>query len=361
MVAVSGSSRCLMLGAWLLLHLTASSAGISVLSAQERVTLPERLECAGCKIVLEHLTHLNPDGNLLLQSKVAPFRGGYLVAPTGDPAGIAIYDQSGEYIKTIGRRGSGPGEYRQITGVFVSPHGLIHVLDEDLQRVSILDETLVYRSSFSTTAPPRQVAFRGDTAVLHVETPNAIQVVSNGVPGESFGGVEPDDIFEMFRLITIAPDGTIWASRRERYQFDGYALAGTAVKTITANLEWFLPLPERSKSSGKGTASVVDLTSDPEGRLWALFSRKLPHWRPAPRGAEMPLMTRSITELLQDTEYLIEVIDPLRGIRIASTTIKGKLVGGFLPGGKLFTYNEDDDGFVSIEIWRAHLTLPEQK
>ena len=46
-------------------------------------------------------------------------KGEYLVAPVSTLGAIAVYDSSGRLLRTIGRRGPGPGEFGDITGLFL--------------------------------------------------------------------------------------------------------------------------------------------------------------------------------------------------------------------------------------------------
>jgi hypothetical protein len=61
---------------------------------------------------------------------------------------IKVYDVNGDWIRNIGRRGQGPGEYTTIFDYDVTEEGLIFLLDTPQRRVSILRSDGTFHSSF---------------------------------------------------------------------------------------------------------------------------------------------------------------------------------------------------------------------
>jgi hypothetical protein len=63
---------------------------------------------------------------------------------------IKIYDRSGKWIKNVGKRGQGPGEFMAINGYDVTGDGRIFISDIRQHRVSILSNDGTFVSSFLT-------------------------------------------------------------------------------------------------------------------------------------------------------------------------------------------------------------------
>ena len=61
---------------------------------------------------------------------------------------IKIFDPSGKYIKTIGAKGDGPGEFRGILSVAVTEEGKLVVLDGAARRTSFFDSSGQFLRSF---------------------------------------------------------------------------------------------------------------------------------------------------------------------------------------------------------------------
>lgn len=101
-------------------------------------------QCAGCplSIELEPVVTLGADGAgplLGTQTRVVRSSSGhYIAAPTYDPGVIAVYDAEGQFVRTIGRIGDGPGEFREIVDLTIAEGDTLVVTDVG-QRLSIFD------------------------------------------------------------------------------------------------------------------------------------------------------------------------------------------------------------------------------
>src|SRR5205085_2595285 len=62
--------------------------------------------------------------------------GGFYVVDSKDGV-LKAFDRTGSFIRAIGRRGAGPGEYEMIRNLMVAPDGSLHVLDGVLGRHTV--------------------------------------------------------------------------------------------------------------------------------------------------------------------------------------------------------------------------------
>lgn len=74
--------------------------------------------------------------------------GGRIWAFESTEQQFKVFDASGRFIRTVGRRGGGPGEMQQAGGVAVRPDGNVLVVDMQGGRISLFDTTGVYLSGF---------------------------------------------------------------------------------------------------------------------------------------------------------------------------------------------------------------------
>lgn len=74
---------------------------------------------------------------------------GQIIAADGMSNSVYIFSGSGDLVDVIGRSGSGPGEFEDISGLYVGPEDSVYVLDSDIYRLSVFEpETYRYAYSF---------------------------------------------------------------------------------------------------------------------------------------------------------------------------------------------------------------------
>ena len=76
-------------------------------------------------------------GDLAMPKGLAADRDGVLYVADGIFDNVQLFDRAGEFLLTLGRRGTGPGEFWLPSGVFVSPEGELYVADTYNRRVQV--------------------------------------------------------------------------------------------------------------------------------------------------------------------------------------------------------------------------------
>jgi hypothetical protein len=64
---------------------------------------------------------------------------GRIVVADGGSRQIRFFDAAGVFLSASGRRGAGPGEYRSVSQLVVTAGDTLHVFDDGLKRISVLD------------------------------------------------------------------------------------------------------------------------------------------------------------------------------------------------------------------------------
>ena len=106
---------------------------------------------------------------------------------------VRVFDSSGVYLETLGRRGQGPGEFSRAEAIALLPDGRLVVRDPDNQRVAVFGpgpgETAEWRYAASTyTASPLYTGARGRTFLLAGDLARVRELV--------------------MQIIVLGPDGT---------------------------------------------------------------------------------------------------------------------------------------------------------
>ena len=298
----------------------------------------------------------------MLGSRVVRTRSGeFFVAPTVDPGAIAKYDHRGAFIRAIGRRGGGPGEFDDISALAVSPQDSLYVMHHD-RRMSVLGsdgsfvrtttvQALAARSEF-LVAREEQVVVVGSAArklyLLHADGS-----VLRSYQAPNSGGFE-----ERYDVLAARGYGELWAAPPFRYELDRFDSAGTWRGRYVRRLPWFPEEPRRGISPAR-----VEAISPADGsRLWILLSRPNPAWVPPrrpsiERGESRPVQL-SGAQVVDRYDHVLELFDPATGRVITSGHIAERYVRGFADRDHIYTAREDELGDLSIEIWHLRVVDP---
>ena len=74
---------------------------------------------------------------------------GYVYVHDRQRADVRVFDGSGQYVTTVGKRGEGPGEMREIDGMHVDAHDRLIVADRTSKRFTVFSE---FGAQFETKA-----------------------------------------------------------------------------------------------------------------------------------------------------------------------------------------------------------------
>jgi hypothetical protein len=153
-------------------------------------------------------------------------------------------DSTGRLIRTIGRAGDGPGEFRLPTRAGVAPDGHVFVFDQYASRVSEFDETLKYIRSFvlafwlsvrTFLVSERGILISGVLPALNAGDALIYEFSkSDGTLVRSFGRIQPVRSPELARQNGAGPiaedsENSIWYALPSPYRIELYDQAGLLV------------------------------------------------------------------------------------------------------------------------------------
>jgi hypothetical protein len=291
------------------------------------------------------------------------------------PTSIAIYSPAGRYLRSLGREGGGPGEFRGIGAISTLPNDSLIVFDWGLSRYTLYtaDLALVTSGPLPLTPELSSIALRSGRFVFNSNllTPNEVGlplhlVNRQGALERSFGSMtgvyRPDVPYLMARVVTESRAGGVWSAMLPTYQIEHInPNTGVVDRVIRRDVRWFppglKPLAPGEDAVGEPTPLLFDIREDRRGYLWTLIAVPDSGWRAVTKSASGGEKHGTVLNEQGYYDSVIEVIDLARGALIASVRVPQHLkqfVGDDLVGGVI----EQPDGTPRFQTWQMRLKLP---
>ena len=93
---------------------------------------------------------------------------------------VRRYDANGKYVRTFGRRGQGPGEYRAVSGIAVLPDGRVLVWDTSGWRINVYSPAGDLLTTWSTASGMSTGAVSSSARAMLVDTSGTIWLRRRG-------------------------------------------------------------------------------------------------------------------------------------------------------------------------------------
>jgi hypothetical protein len=344
--------------------------------AQQIVEIPNGYSCATCRISIERVVVLrttNVRAEPTSGARVArDSRGRYFVAPTLEPGQIAVFSPQGMLVQSIGRKGDGPGEMEEIRYLQVGAGDSL-IVTHHRERFSVFTPQLTFARGFTFQArgfaPGRFVirpdgwmlALRGGSSAGVDDYPMRL-IGATGTPGAAFGKREPFlEEGSRFYAGLAATHDQFWAAPNNLYELDVYQPSGQQLRTFRRTTPWFPRLSREEASRSGWDGGTVHALAVANNTVWILTSvvrpeakRRLEKRSGASEGEATPRQL-SVAERSALRQYYLEAFDPRTNRMIARASLENHVPGGFLDGGQLHTYSEDEQGTLSINVWRLFI------
>ena len=349
----------------LALSLVWLSAAATTISAQQRsrVQLPAEPSCRECTIELTTVARLGQPGDSVLlgalSGAVAMTSRGQFIALAGSGVQVAVYDASGRFLLSFGKRGGGPGEFQTLTDVRVGPGDSVIVAD-GRNNVQVFGPTFEYARTIRIPDPGSlsQALFLPSGAIIKQTSASRLWVMDlNGTVRDSIPVVPVPGSRTCARcnkrwLAPARAPGRFWSSVSNRYQIELLDRTGTAHQILTRRTLWFVPwdsVPRVTRERSAPEPTLGPLREDSDGLLWCLARVADPKWKEVDtRGPASVAMFNGLDD------GMISVIDPRAGVVLAERRLAGSV--GFVGQTDLvFSQEEDSDGYVTLHIQRVQL------
>ncbi len=306
--------------------------------------------CGACGVSVRPVATLDHrEWNLAGFIAVAGRAGGrFFVAPTGPT--VYAFDSRGQFQRTLGRRGQGPGEFQIIRRLHVDAGDSLLVFDELRRYVKFGPDDAHVRTQSLTYTPTSAASLRDGRMVLAVpgrsrsDAGVPLHLVSpTGQIVRSFGANPPilDPAFPALanRVVAAAADGTVWSVMVDRYVLERWDQTGRLIQRLERPVAWFPP-PQKPRPRPKGqegqtrrykmdappASRVRSLQLDQAGHLWVLSAVADPLWA----SREVWLGEgESLTSDKMDQMYdsMLEEVDPTSGAVLSSLRLPQYIEG----------------------------------
>ena len=324
-------------------------------------TVSSELQCPDCKVSLRHVTTLTPQDSgssprpdaIGRECTVARSRNGeFLVSGLVGGGRIEVFDSKGNFVRSIGNAGSGPGEFGSIVRILVGPGDSLTVMDDSNLRVQVILPNGQYVRSFPLPARNRnftmlssgQLVFfrpptRPEDAVFSVHSREGEETgrfgTTTGVPLDLETGI-------------VVPDRArgMWTASYWKYELSHWTVLDSTDRVITRDVSWFPPngpYPADVFKTALPPPALVHAWEDENDRLWTYVVLPDPKWKPGGP-------TRQSPDWYPYTfDSAIEVIDLVKSQLVSSTRFDARF-GFVCNSGLMYTIVETSDGDTRIQI-----------
>ncbi len=339
----------------------------------QRIRIGSEPSCPRCRIEWYHVVTLAENSDHPISGKVATMArasdGTIYLSEAGERI-PHVYAADGKFVKILGRKGGGPGEYQSASIILLGDGDIVHVLDPVLGRHTVVAAD---GRTLGSTPFPGGVSIRGAVILPggHIVTNHIFrdrdgagfplqELDERGNRVRVFGdemryGAGGARDWQMVRKLFARRNGEVWAARPFAYVVELYSSERTKLKELIRSAEWFEPLaneldPSSGTESRPPTTEMTDLWEDATGLLWTTTLVPRADWRsrvaresPGPR----------------DKRYntIIEVLDPVHGRLVTSLRVDPMVLHA-LSSGYVASWSEQDDGRPRVDVWQVQLKRP---
>ncbi|MGQ0561586.1 MAG: hypothetical protein ACT443_06910 [Gemmatimonadota bacterium] len=361
-----------LLAVYVLFQMTcAASAGWAQDAPVSRQTLiPDRLSCVSCRIKMNRIVRLHDNDQGLIPGAppqvIGDSKGRFWLVGAAVPV---VFSRDGRLNAVIGRKGSGPNEFRLVSGIAELPGDSVVVVDNMNSRLTVLTPALVVHrtipidigviNSIRVLKWPTAVLINSDVATAdRVGWPlHLASIVDKIALRRSFGldAGEKRTIgpFDFLHVLSTPRRLEVWSAEVLQYRVARWSADGRLQEQLIRKPKWFSKRSEYRLGNHRTPPPprILAIEADEYGRLWIFIAVAAREWREA--WANIPTSAREAPVSKIDIEKLyctvVEVLDPEAKAVIARTTLDGFVVGA-LPNRRAAIFRIADDKSPIIDV-----------
>jgi hypothetical protein len=282
---------------------------------------------------------------------------------------ILVFDSKGQWLRTIGREGKGPGEFNNIAGLVPLPGNRLAVFDMALHRLTVVDSL-----GTASDGAPLPLTLQQDGALMLSDTsfvlggrmtdPEArvrhplVQINSSGSVLRYFGTDEaekegPHRGDMMPRMLVRDAQDRVISVPRYRYEVEEWDRDGALLRRTPLSSDWFFFPPKRPPGDphlvGPPANQIVGLDVDMESRLWVLGYATPDDWAKG-------VADGKVVDYDAWVDAQIEVLHMPSLEVLCSVRLDQAVLYGFVKPGHIASIAYDREENPIITVWKLNLT-----
>ena len=351
-----------------------SMAGTHNVGAQQKSVVRGPPTCTQCQIRLDHSVTLDGNRSPAVGEPLtlARMSDGRILLKTmaGEPS-IAVFDSTGAFIRRIGRRGGGPGEFLTVGRFRVTGNDTLRVFDLGASRVKVFTSSFAPVETLPVDVWPSDVEFLADGRIVASQVPNArssalpLHVIGkDGKIERSFGAENAkyrrEESHLMWRWIAPVGNDRVWAAPVTKYVLELWTFSGQKIREIERSVSWFKPHKQFGHNPDQPNAppnpGVMDLRIDSAGKLWVILHVADEKWKSG-LGNVRGLYNKQVRGIADENKYwdsIIEVIDPVSGTLVATQRFDQPL-RWISESDFARSYRQSAEGVPFVDVFRVSL------
>ena len=342
----------------------------------DTVEIPAAVTCESCRILLDSLVVLGDesgDGFVDSTNEVAASTEHFFVVHRVISNDIRVFDRNGSFKTVLGRAGEGPGEYRNIKALWVSPGDTLHVVDASSVRRTMISPDLQVIRTDRVPGPVQYYGFLGlsdGSSILTAIAPDSLgelrllhRLSPSGELRYSFGpplnGSNPFNTPgpALVRIAAETKLGQTLISHGSEFLISMYGDNGALEKALRfPNREFLELVPGGGRFPGY-LPWIQDLWVDDDGRLWVLMRVGDPGWEQGVERVGVGFGRRPSVKLTDYDAFwdtVIEVVDLEAGVTLARTRLEKNLIK-FLGANRVTGRTYMENGTYRLPVLRLRL------
>ncbi len=300
---------------------------------------------------------------------------GRFAASFWGPAPIYLFGADGVFESTIGREGSGPGEFRGVGNGLFADGSTLYAFDLRNGRLSVIDaddggvlrSALLHANVLNATFPSGDSIVIAGRQAVSDQPGYPLHILDRG--GNwllSFGSAEPyqeqGDGWPLQRYLASAGDGTFWAAPMRELVVEQWTIEGKRLRAYAGQRERFDPGEYGNYTeAGRPTSRLYGISIGSDGVLWMLYSMASVDWE---SNAETLSLEDARARGLPQTralpgrrirDFVLEAIDVDQGNVLARELLPESYFAFVGPGMLVRGFDDPETGNSRLEVVELRL------
>lgn len=343
------------------------------------IDVPNTVSCTPCQIRVREEARIGPGEPRLVEWPQSIWRDGsgrlFLMQPNR-PEPPMVFDSAGRFLRVLGRRGAGPGEFQNAALVFGDRHDSTFVADWGTSRVTVFDAALRPVRAFSFPSVARAAVVLGDGTLLAnavTADPASVglafqfldrtgrRITASGNADLAYVPSTQNRFVYRLGAASVGRRGSFWAVPLfGQHRIEHWVRPDSVELFLRGATPWFVAAPGNAAAfdPNGGVSWLMGVWESPSGLVWTLA--RVPDLR-GPSSREPVRTPEGVFAVPRDMDRefdtVVEVLDPRTGGLVTSQRFD-ELFALSAGQGRVAHIKESPSGELVIRIVHLELVRP---